>query len=229
MTQEAINLPENITARTSELVEVAGRADIVDEETLGKGGDLVKMINGHLKAIEAERDSWVRPLNEQVRRINAKFKEMRSPLEEAKKEVNKRMSVYVEEREARLAEQRRIEQEQREARALEQAEQAQQSGDEEKAGEIIDAAINQKLEKSKSTHGLYGSSTSTRREWFFRVVKVEAIPIEFFTKICNNEEKVRPYDIPVLALDGKKIRDAVDAGRDIPGIELWQKVVAQVR
>lgn len=227
--EEAINLPDKVRTRAQELIDTAGRAEITDEDTLSKGGDLIKFINSFLKKIEEDRKSWVKPLNDQVKRINEEFKKLSGPLTDAKSTLQKKLNTYVEEREALEEERRKKEQEERERKALEQAEEAAVSGNSQKADEIIEAAADQKPEKSKAAYGTYGSTTSARREWVFKIENPNAVPMQFWVNISSDEERVRAHDIPALAIDGRKIREHIDAGKEIPGIKTWQRVAASVR
>ena len=67
--------------------------DIVDEETQGQVGDLVKMMNHRRKKLEDKRLSLVKPLNGVVNEINALFKPPRDRIDEivgiARKKMNR--------------------------------------------------------------------------------------------------------------------------------------------
>ena len=94
-----------------------------------------------LKDLEDERDGKVRPLNEQVKEINATYKAPRGRLEGALSGLRQRVSTFLkseEERKAKIAEEARKAAEEAEQRAREAEERERQLKEEAASGACVD-------------------------------------------------------------------------------------------
>jgi uncharacterized membrane-anchored protein len=78
---------------------------------------------GSLEEMEAERDGLVRPLNEQVKAINDRYRLARTSLEKLADELKKRLSTY-----ARALEIERVRKAEEARKAAEEAERAAREG-----------------------------------------------------------------------------------------------------
>src|SRR5262249_35178220 len=88
---------------------------IMTRQDLSEATDLVKLIKVRAKEIEEERVSIVKPFNDGVKQINARFKAMLGPLEEAEADIKGKMLVFQKEEERKAeAERKRLEELQRE-------------------------------------------------------------------------------------------------------------------
>jgi hypothetical protein len=81
-----------------------GRSKILDQDMATNAKALVDRANGSLRSMEEERDARVRPLNEQVRAINASYKPARTQLEGVRDSLVDHLTDYAKRLEAeRLA------------------------------------------------------------------------------------------------------------------------------
>lgn len=242
---EAGELP--IFDQTANLVAQAERAQITDDATAGKAADLIKIIQSFHTTAENERKSYVKPLNDTVKKINANFKRITDPLNEAKRKVSDKLTAY-------MAEQERIAREQAKARiakeqeaAIDTAAELESSGDAEKAGELIDqttAAGDRAMHRTRSrARGSTGAGASTRHVWTFDVVSPGDVPRRFLTV---DEAALRQYigevrdaaekDAIDRKLKGEARQTHINAYIEryfekvpIPGVEVYQKISAVVR
>jgi hypothetical protein len=60
--------------------------------------DMLAYVKKYAKAVDAERTALVRPLNDHVKSINARFKEITGPLEEAEMVLKSKMAAYLKKR-----------------------------------------------------------------------------------------------------------------------------------
>ena len=169
--------------RCKALVEQAGRVpDIKDDETNGRAGDLVKFLGAAAKKLDEVRDAKVRPLNEQVKEINASFKPLATALAEAKRAVQSKQAVFLTEKEAELRRLARESAAKAEADALEAAAAAEASGDTDAAALALEQAVavpTPPTQVKVTTHGNYGSTTSFRSTWSAKVTDFAALPDTF--------------------------------------------------
>ncbi len=171
-----------------------------------------------LAGLEDTRTKAVKPLNDQVREINAMFAEVRVPGEEAVATVKRQKGAWDEQERARERREREeLERRQREAaeaerKALEKAEAAKTERARQKA--LADAATASAAQAAAAAEApklaattLKGDSggMSTRKVWAFEVVKPELVPRQY------------------LVVDEAKIRAAVRSGvREIPGVHIFE-------
>lgn len=170
--------PETAThAHCLALVEQAGRVpEIRDDETNGKAGDLVKFIGAALKKRNELRDARVRPLNEQVRAINATFKPLDDQLLAAKTSVKAKQTAYIVAKEAEIKRLAREAAAKAQEAALEAATKAEAMGDTVSAEKALEAAVTAPTAVSVVARGDYGSTASLRSVWSFRVTDFAALP-----------------------------------------------------
>lgn len=176
--------------------------------------DLAKGITVTLKRLDEERRSWTDPLRAQVDRINAEFKAMRRPLEEADETVRAAIVTY------RLAEEAAAKAEAARLRELEEqdlaaAENARQAGDQEVADAIVQGVLARPdphaVAHPAPVRGAFGTG-SVRSVWAFEVEDIAQVPREWLT------------------LDEKKVNAAIRNGtRSIPGLLIHETKTAVIR
>jgi hypothetical protein len=111
---------EIATGTTADLSRwMADHPAIRDEAAARAGKLLVDRAKAGLDEMEAERDGLVRPLNEQVKAINDRYRPARTSLEKLADELKKRLSAY-----ARALEIERVRKAEEARKVAEQAEQA---------------------------------------------------------------------------------------------------------
>jgi hypothetical protein len=155
-----------------------------------------------MKIAEDARKFLVKPLNDHVATINAKFKETLTPLAEAENTVKAGMTQYRESDAFKIADEKRKTLEM-EARA------AMREGD--TAG-LRDIAVQHAEVASETSNTIATNSgkVSYRNVQRMEIVDAEAVPREF------------------LAPDEKKIMQALKAGALIPGIKSWIEKVPSI-
>lgn len=183
------------------LVGKAGEVQITSLETLQTAVGLTAEIKSAKSRVEEIRKFFVNPLNDQVRKINAKFKPFTETLEKMEAEVKSKIVVYQTEQEKiRIAEETRL-------RKLQEAEYAKQVKKAEKKGDDAPPPPPPVKVEAVKVDGL-----SIRKVWDFEIVFIEKIPLE--------------YMIP----DEKKIRKVITAGvREIPGIKIFEKSISAIK
>lgn len=243
---EAGELP--IFDQTANLAAQAERAEVIDDETAGKATDLIKIIQSFRNTAEDERKSYVKPLNDTVKRINANFKKITEPLDEAKRKVSEKLTAYLSEKEAREREEARQRIADEQANAIDVAAQMEQSGRADEASALIDAASSAgdralARTRSRSRGSSTGAGASTRHVWTFDVVSPGDVPRSFLTV---DESALRQYieevrhaaeiDAVERRLKGQAKQVHINAyieeyfrKEPIAGVKVYQKVSAVVR
>lgn len=152
-----LSIPPAMLSHAAQLVEVANQAKIETETDLANSADVVKQIDAHLKAIEAEKDKIAGPIRQGLDALYARVRSARTPLENAKTYLKTVQGAYLRKvKEEQEAEQKRLKDEQdriamEEAAAQEaeakrladEARAAQEAGDAAKAAELAQQAQEQ--------------------------------------------------------------------------------------
>jgi hypothetical protein len=185
------------------------------------------------KALESLRDDRVRPLNNEVRAVNALFATVRDQIDSFRKRAEgclvlwRRQEQARQQREQEEAAQKLREAQEREARARQAEEQAATVEERKAAAAAADQALTEQIEveldgprmvpKALKTAG--GGSTGFREVIVLRSVEDwSKVPPEFF---------VRPRVLDAVTLE---LRAAVRAGRhDIPGCDIGPEEKVVVR
>ncbi len=181
-----------VSSETASLISNAQAITIKTAEDVGKASTLGSEISRRLKNIEEQRVSFVKPLNDHVAGINAKFKTVSVPLGEAKIHLANIIGIWqTEERE-------RIQKEEDRRNAIaKKAEEKRKEKDPVK----FKPAEEIKIEAPKTSIG----SSQTKLVWKGTVVDVSKLPAEYI--VANN-----------VAIN-MAIRGGV---RDIPGVKIEQ-------
>jgi len=199
---------KEITSQSEQVLNVAQSIEIVDDNSLKQATDLVSWIAKVKKSIEEKRQFFVKPLNDQVKRINDMFKNYIKPLEQADTTVRGKILSYRQEQERKRREEeerlRKLAEE--EQKRLEK--QAAKKGIEAPPPQIVVPTIQAAPKTIKSDLG----ATQVRTVWDFEIEDETKIPREF------------------LQPNITAIRAAVKAGvRNIPGVRIFQKEELAVR
>lgn len=190
--------------------------EIVDNKTLGMATDLLKRIKDRLKQIEEDRKSIVTPINDSVKKINAKYKPIKDFLELLKMKLDseKIIPYQLEQREKATKEAERQKKEELERLKASQ-EKAQKLADEHGSETLQNFADEKKLEADiveekeleiKTTFKTSDSTSSLKGTWKAIIIDEKLIPREF----CK----------PVQSL----LNAAITRGmREIPGVEIKEE------
>lgn len=229
----------DILSRRDELLAACGRIPaITSDDIAGKVGDHVKLMTSCMKSADTKRVATKEPYLSAGRTVDGFFKGITDPLETAKKQVERNLTAYLQEKAA--AERRRREEDARIAReeadriAAEAAAAAAQVQTEADLGNAIaaeDSATTAQAEAAKAqkeadakaadmsrTRGDYGAVSSLRTTWEFSDLNRDTLDLEALRQ-----------HIPIDALE-KAVRAAIKAGvRELAGVRIYESTNAVVR
>lgn len=195
---------ESLSEETLFLQRRAEDLKITDNSTLMTATEMLGQIASKKKQVEERRQFLVKPLNDQVRAINAWIKGISAPLEELDRILRKEVLRYRQEQEKiRQEEEARLQEKQR--RDHKRAEK-----DGESVSPIpVPTLIIPSAPKTVSTD--FGTVT-VRKEWVFEIIDESQISREY------------------LSVDERKIRAAIKAGiRNIAGVRVFEEEDLTVR
>lgn len=207
-----------LTEQTNKLVEAANAITISDHQSLQRAADYLAENKAEQKRMEEERKDLVGPLNETVRKINAKYKPFTEALQRAEQIIKGKIGTYDREqeriRQRELAEaeaKARRERERLEARA----ETAREKGNEEKAETLaMQAASTVAAVPAETTPKVSGAST--RKVWKADVQDVR--------KVCQliAEGKLPPTLVEFKQVELNKIASTWQNTQEFPGLRIYQ-------
>lgn len=212
-------------ARLDDFITAVDRAEVTDDETLGKAGDLDKMLRAAEQHVNEVHEKVKRPYLDAGRAADAEKKGFIGRISNGRFKLRDMMNGYMAKREAeRRAEEARIAAEQRkaaeEAAAAERARQEALGVNDPEAVAAIEAVALAPAEtrRAEPVRSDAGSTVSARTVWNS---DVEDFAKAF--KAVKGDEKVQ-----------QAIRDAVQrlvrAGqREIPGTRIWSTQQAVAR
>ena len=198
---------KEIQSQANKIVAAAQALAAADEAGMGEATALLGWIARAKKQVEEKRKFFVKPLNDQVKKINAMFKEYAAPLEQSDNLLRGKILTY-------RREQDRIRREEEERlRKLQEKEQKRLEKLAEKNGAPPPPPMPTPIiqEQAKTVHSDFGT-VSAKKVWDFDVEDESKVPREF------------------LMVNEKAIRAAVKAGvRNIPGVKIYQREELAVR
>jgi predicted secreted protein len=212
---------------SKELCEAAVDVMILTRHDLSHATDMVKIIKTRSKEIEEERTKLVKPFNEGVKAINARFKAMTAPLEEAEASIKAKMLTFQKEEERRAMEEaKRLEKVRLEAEEKARKESAEladklmaENGD---SGDIRNmplptapaVAIVAPLHRP-TTYGQTGAVSTVKKVWTFEVTDIRALAAARPDLVLSNDVEIN--------------REIRGKGGDIAGLRIYEKEIMQVR
>lgn len=205
-----------IMGETRTLVEAAFRADVKSDADLSTAVDVLREIKDRMKRVEKERTDMVKPINSAVQNINAKFKQVLEPLEDAERALKAKTLDYQRTKEAEARAKAEEERKRIQEEMLARAERIAAVGNVEKAVEVAEkaAVITVKPEET-GRGGFTGAKSTIRLTWTFDLEDVTALAA------------ARP---DLVAPDAAKINQVIREGaREIPGLRIYQKESLSVR
>jgi hypothetical protein len=168
---------------------------------MNKAVEFLGQLKGASDKLEDNRLFFTKPLNDQVKAINARFKELRVPIEMTIDSLKTSMLFYRRAKEEeRLAEEKKI----REAQEAEAREKARlQHASQKKAVEALPEVV---VEKQATTVvAESGSKINVRKIKKFRIIDEKSIPKKY------------------LIIDLKAIDKDVKSGIEIKGVEVYEE------
>jgi hypothetical protein len=156
---ENIAIEDTINKETKPVSLMVSKADklvlVKTDDDVVKATEFLVQVKSKIDSLEEERQSYTKPINESLRRLNARFKELTEPLKKAEKAVKEAILSYRAIRE--------------EERLKEQARLQKKNGNKDIA--LTDALPD--IVESKS-----GESRTSKR-WVFEIVDEKKIPREY--------------------------------------------------
>jgi len=181
--------------------------EIRTKEEYAYWGERLKEAKAKLREIEKQRKSFVDPLNQTVKKINAVFKKASGPINEAVKIIERGIREYLAEieRKKREEEERlKKEAEARRKRLEAFARKAEERGDLEKAEELREKAEDISVAPVSVKEEAVVEGLHTRKNWKWRVIDEK--------KVAENAKKL--FEMKVLVLDEKKLNQMAKALKD---------------
>jgi hypothetical protein len=229
----------DLIRRRDDLLAAAGRIPAIDSDDIaGRVSDYIKQLTALTKAAESKRTDAKEPYLEGGRNIDGFFRAITDPVAKAKTAIERRLTDYLREKEARARrereEQERLAREAAEtarreaevrARALADEQSLQAAIAAEKAAETASAdlvkaaqAAAVKPAELSRTRGDYGAVSSLRTQWVFEGIDRAEIDLEALR-----------FHIPADGLE-KAVRSFIKAGgRELRGTRIHETTVASVR
>ncbi len=234
-TQKALAVAE-LNPIVTDIAAFAGTIeglDIVDEETQGQVGDLVKMMNHRRKKLEDKRISLVQPLGSVVAEINALFKPPRDRIDVIVGQAKKKMNIFAKAQVAlaeEAAKQKReeAERERKEAADLAEALRKKAGQEAEPIAQTVVAEAEKKVVKAAAparvavTRGRE-SSTAVTKTWKGKVVDKMAM-VKGVAEGRLSPELIEPNMVAIQGLARQ-----IERAQVVDGIEIWLDVGTVVR
>ncbi len=140
------------------------RAEITNEETFGNGAEVIKSITVQLKQLDETRLTHTRPYDTAKEAVITMFGVAKKRLEDAKKTLSTKMTVWQQAEIARRQKEAADERARLAQEAQERADAQAALGDEEGAEQILEEAASTPVAPVKvSTVGIYGARAGTRK------------------------------------------------------------------
>ena len=176
-------IDEKLKKENRSIVQISSRADkvaiIKSDVDLVKAVEFLVQVKNRLKELEEERQTYTKPINESLSKLNVKFKSLTNPLKEAERGVKDAVLVYRKEKE--------------EHRQIEEAKLQKKNGNE----NITLPDVVPDIIESKS------GEIRTRKTWTFKVIEEKSIPRAYMMidekkvkeAIRNGERKIKGLEI----------------------------------
>ncbi len=197
------------------LVASAEEAWIDSQITMETGVELDNKIRQALKKLEDERKSFTAPLNDTVKKINARFKPITDHLEAARMAIQGKIGAYRREQERIRQEEAEKERKAQEEAILAEAQRLEAEGKTEEADRVVDQAPIEPVAPPPSQPSMVrGESSGTAsfiREGAWTLVDLSKVPLMYMQV---NESAIN-----------KAVKPSVEKGgiRDIPGLLITEQ------
>ena len=209
--------------RVRDVLGSAERAQAVDDETLGRCGDLVKQIRACMTVIGDAHTETKKPFLEAGRALDAEKNRLIDPLERAKRIVEGKQSEFLRERERARAEEERQRREAEAAQRREEAVRAAAQQSQDLAGEATETTPDPfplPLEPATPdiVRGDFGAAVSARGVWKAKIIDIDAA----YLAVRDNAKVVEAIE--------KAVAGMVRSGaRKIDGCHIYQDITASNR
>lgn len=184
----------DISKKVKTFEQKLGGIEIKSDEDMAAASDFMAAVKVKLTETEALRTAFVKPLNDQVKFINAKFKEQTDPLNSILSRVRRAIGDFISEKERKAkAEEARLQKIRDAADAKRRAQNKPTI-----AAPLAVQEVQTHIRTAKS-------AVSVSKVWKFEILDEALIPREY------------------LVVDSSSIRVAMNKGvRNIPGVRFYQ-------
>lgn len=200
-----------INTKISNYIDQASRVEINNDEDIEKATSLVSMLKSVGKNAEKCRVDLVKPMNDQVKEINAVWKKSITKTTDTAKSIEGKMTVFLNKKKKKEAEARQKIIDQQEADAIAAAEAVQEdetipeAKKEEVTEQIMEQAVKQTTAvsnvRSGPIYGSHGGSSSMIKKLDWELADKQKIPAKYHV---INETLLRA-DIMELYRDAKSV------------------------
>ena len=212
-------------AQASSAIVEANTLQVSNAAEANTAADLLKAISSTKKSIEDKRKEYTAPLVAAQKSINADFKKMTEPFEQAEKIVKSKIATFHDAEQKRLAEERRKEAEAAAEKARKEAEEAAkeraaqaQDEDEKKR---IESQAEQEAQAAAEAAALATEEAAKKAEPKMEGNRGKAVASKVWTFEITDEAKI-PREFCVV--HEPAIRAAIkDGAREIAGVRIYQE------
>lgn len=203
-----------IVSTVAELCEVASFTPVKSHDELSKATDLVKLIKTRHKEYDTERTGLVKPLNDTVDKINARFKTILAPLKAAEDGIKAKMLSFQQE-EGRKAAEARLVMEEHARKEREEAERLAAESDRAPLPLAMAAPLPEPAPAAKTAYGSYGGVSTVKKLWTWELLDIAELAAS------------RP---DLLMVDAVKVNAEIKGrGGDIPGLRIFERETIAIR
>lgn len=175
----------------------AGALVIKTEADVASATEFLSKIKLRIDRTEELRTFFVKPLNDQVKAINAKFKEQSAPLENAFALVKRAIGNF------RMEQDRAIAKEEARLKALQDAKNVRR----EEKGKPLDLTPAPSIERPDTVVATEAGKTVANKVWTYRITDINAVPRQYLR--CEVKHAI--------------LMDAIKSGaRSIEGVEIFE-------
>lgn len=206
-----------LQSQSAVAIQKANELVVDAQDKLTLAADIIKFIKDKYKQAENERFAIVKPFNDGVKAINARFKTITDPLLKAESDLKQKMLTYQRQLERELREEEERKRKEVEQYAQDIAEKQKAEGDAAGAATLLnqlDKAM-QKPVQIEKVRGSTGALSTIKKNWTYRVTDIVAFA------------KDRPDMVQVIPTEVRKLINA--GARNVPGLEIYQEESLSIR
>lgn len=239
--QTGLVIPEQTQKLMAEAVDYLGSITEIVVKNQGQYDNAVglcKQIKSYSKKLDEERDGMVRPLNQQVKEVNATFKAITEKLDNGEKRIKSAMGIYFQEQERqRIEAQRKLE---AEAEAKRRAAEEKAAEERRKAEEYAAQGRQEMADKAASRAEAQEDRAVNTVAQVIEAPKTEGVAFRTkYTARITDARKVveycmvtNPQCVHMIIIDLKvaeKMIEGTKGAMRIPGIEYTETRIPIVR
>lgn len=201
-----------IQSNATLLSERASSLEVWDDESAIEATDLTKLVSTQLRLVEDERKLMVKPLNDHVKYINARFKRYSDPLSEVLTILKGKILRHQQEQRAIAARQAEIARQEAARKAAEEEELKKNAAHHSENELVIEEPTPQSVAVvSGPVRGSFGT-TSIRKRWTWEIVDFALVPDAY--------KQIASASVTAAVRDG---------AREVPGLRIFETEELSVR